>query len=181
MAVPGIVVPVSGPYTGTWNGFALGVQNDDGYELSCTIQGQEVNETDQYGMTLVESIYRGQNWRCRFRGLEWKAGLLAILQMFGTSGTAGDGNLNPVLAAAAAPPIGERWTKFCQSLVLTAILGNPPTTPRSLTAASAGFAPNSESAFQKTSKVRELPLEMVLYPYVTVSGSLPTIAPFTTT
>jgi hypothetical protein len=181
VAITGLVVPVSGPYVGSWDGFALGVQHDDGYELACTIQGQEVNETDQYGVTMTEAIYRGQNWRCRLRGLEWSAGMVAVLKMFGTSGTLGDGLLTPTLAAGAPTPIGDRWTKFTQTLILRAVLGNPPTAPTTLTAAGAGFAPNSESAFNMTSKVRELPLELVLLPYVTVAGSLPTIAPFTTT
>lgn len=154
----------------------MGILSDDGYELSCTLQGQEVNETDAYGMTLVEAIYRGMNWRCRLRGLEWKSGLLAILKEFGTQGAAGDGLLNPLLAN-----VGDRWSKYNQALVLTAILGNPPTTPQSLTASGAAFAPNTTSSFNMTSKVRELPLEMILMPYSTVIGSLTVIVPFTVT
>lgn len=172
----GLVVPISGPYVGTWNAFPLGVQHDDGYEISCTMQGQEVNETDAYGMTLTEAIWRGFNWRARFRGLEWKSGLLAILKMFGTTGTANDGLLNPQLIN-----IGDRWTKYCQVLLLTAILANPPTTPQTLSATNAGIAPQSESAFLMTSKVRELPIEMVLIPYSTTVGSLTVNVPFTVT
>lgn len=167
-------MPISGPYLATWSALPLGTQHDDGYELSCTIQGQEVNLTDAYGMTLVEAIYRGQNWRCRMRGLEWTTGLLSILQMFGQSGAAG--TLTPILTS-----IGDRWTKFCKPLVLTAILANPPTAPQSLTATSAGFAPNSQSLFNMTSKVRELPIEMVLLPYSTTIASVTVSVPFTTT
>ena len=172
----GLVVPISGPYSATWNALPLGIQNDDGYEIAASLQGQEVNLTDAYGMTLTEAIYRGMNWRCRMRGMEWKSGLLAILKMFGTSGALGDGLLNPILAN-----VGDRWTKFCLPLVLTALLGNPPTTPQSLTATNAGFAPNSNSAFLMTSKVRELPLELVLIPYSVVIGSLTFNVPFTVT
>jgi hypothetical protein len=125
-------------------------------------------------MTLTEAIYRGQNWRVRNRGLEWKTGLLSILQMFGQSGAAG--TLTPILAN-----IGDRWSKFCQTLLLTALLGNPPTTPQSLTAINAGFAPNTTSEFLATSKVRELPIEMVLLPYSTVISSITYNVPFTST
>jgi hypothetical protein len=142
--------------------------------LSATIQGQEVNETDAYGMTLVEAIYRGQNWRIRLRGLEWKTGLLSILQQFGQTGAAG--TLTPILAN-----IGDRWSKYNQSLVLTAILANPPTTPQSLTALGAGIAPNSQSTFNKTSKVRELPIELTLLPYTAVVNSVSYNLPFTVT
>jgi hypothetical protein len=166
-------VPISGPYVGAWNNLPLGTLNDDGYELSCTLQGQEVNETDAYGMTLVEAIWRGQNWRIRLRGLEWnKTGLLAILQMFGMTGAAT--TLTPALTA-----IGDRWTKYCQVLLLSAILNYPPSVPQALSASSAGFAPNSQSAFNLTSKVREFPLELVLFPYSS-GGSSPQVTPFTT-
>ncbi len=172
--VTALVLPCSGPYTGQWNSGALGVLNDDGFRLTCTVQGQEVNETDVYGLTLVEAIYQGQNWRCRLVGLEWSntvvdpnkntRGLLGLLQMFG----AGVANLplEPILLN-----IGDRWSKFCQSLVLSAILSNPPTTPQSLTALGAGLAPQQASNTMMTSKVRELPLELVFLPYVAVSGS----------
>ncbi len=175
----GLVVPVSGPYLGTWHALPLGTQNDDGYELRATVQGQEVNESDAYGMTLVEAIYRGQNWRVAFRGLEWnKTGLLAILQMFNPAGTAGRNGtaLSPILQN-----IGDLWTSYCQSLVLTAILGSPPSTPQTLTAVNAGFAPNFQSSFLKTSKLREFPLELVLIPYQVTVTSITTNVPFTVT
>lgn len=171
----GLVVPISGPYVGTWHALPLGTLNDDGYELALTFQGQEVNESDAYGMTLVEAIYRGMNWRCRLRGLEWdKTGLLDLQQEFGRTGAAAGRNLTPQLTN-----IGDRWTKYAQALVLTAILGDPPTVPQTLTATNAAFAPNSQSAFLMTSKVREMPLELVLLPYS--SGSPAVAIPFSTT
>jgi len=173
----GLVVPISGPYVGTFEAFPFGTLNDDGYELSFTVQGQEVNETDAYGMTLVEGIYRGQNWRCRLRGLEWfKTGLLTMMQMFGATAAAPNTNMAPILTN-----IGDRWTKYCQTLLLTAILGNPPSIPQTLTALNAGLAPQQQSLMNMTSKVREMPLEMVLIPYSTVISSVTYSVPFTTT
>src|SRR3990167_4344216 len=84
-----LVLPITGPYTGTWNAFTLGTQNDDGFVLSVQHQGQEINASDAYGMTLVEAIWRGMNWRMRIRGLEAdKLGLLDLLQAFGQTGGA---------------------------------------------------------------------------------------------
>lgn len=185
----GLVVPISGPYVGTWNGKPFGTLSDDGYDLSCTIQGQSINESDAYGLTLVEAIYRGQNWRLLLRGLEWnKAGLLDSLQMFGQP--LGTGTFQPSLGqpelqgvpggTAGAAPIGDRWTKFCQAMVLTAILGNPPTTPQALTAINAGVAPDMNTRMLMTSKMRELPLEYVLIPYTATISSVSYIVPFTT-
>lgn len=167
MAVTGLVVPISGPYTGTWNSFALGTQNDDGFVLAGTYQGQEVNQSDAFGMTLVEAIWRGLNWRVRFRGLEWnKPGIFASMQAFGSAG-APSTTFTPTLAN-----IGDRYSRLAQALVLTAILGNPPTTPQTLTALGAIVAPQSNVEYLMTSKVREAPFEMVLLPYSATIGSL---------
>ena len=171
-----LVVPVSGPYTAVWNAFTLGTQNDDGYVLAGTYQGQEVNATDAYGMTLVEAIWRGLNWRLRFRGLEFnKTGILASLQAFGSTGVPST-TFTPILTN-----IGDRYSKFAQPLVLTAVLGNPPTFVQTLTATNAIVAPQSNVEYLMTSKVREAPFEMVLLPYSAVVGSLTVNLSFTTT
>lgn len=175
----GLVVPVSGPYLGTFNSRALGVLNDDGFVITCTVRGQSVEETDQLGLTLVEGVYRGQNWRCRLRGLEWENGLLNALQMFGQTVAGGD-TLDPTLSPAGHRNIGALWTTYCKPMVLTAILGDPPSSTQSLTATNAGLAPEQQSEFMMTSKVRELPLEFVFLPYTTTIGSTQFDVPFTT-
>ena len=170
------MVPVSGPYTATWAAYTLGTQNDDGYVLAGSFQGQEVNLSDAYGMTLVEAIWRGLNWRLRFRGLEFnKQGIAFSMQAFGSTGHPAN-TFTPTLAN-----IGNRYSAFAQPLVLSAILGNPPTTPQSLTATNAIVAPQSNVEYLMTSKVREAPFEMVLLPYQAVVGSLTVNVPFTTT
>jgi hypothetical protein len=177
MAVTALVLPISGPYTATWNAFNLGTQNDDGYVLAGTFQGQEVNASDAYGMTLVEAIWRGLNWRLRLRGLEFnRPGILAALQAFGSTG-APSTTFTPTLAN-----VGDRYSKFAQALVLTAVLGNPPTMPQTLTAAGAIVAPQSNVEYLMTSKVREAPFEFVLLPYAATVGSLSNVnLSFTTT
>lgn len=181
----GLAIPVAGPYISSWFALPLGVQNDDGYRLTCTIQGQEMNATDQFGKTLVEGVYQGQNWRVRLTGLEWKAGLVEILQMFGNLDP-GTNGLQPTLSGATVGNlnnvvnVGDLWTHYTGPLVMTAVLGNPPTTPQSLTASNAGIAPEQSSEFMFTSKIRELPLEMVLIPYNTTIGSIRYAVPFTT-
>lgn len=170
-----VVLPVSGPYTATFDSFPMGTQNDDGFVLSATHRGQEINATDQYGMTLVEAIWRGMDWRMRLRGVEAnKTGLNRLLLMFGLTG--GNATLTPNLTA-----IGDRWSNYCRTLVLTALLGSPPTSPQTLTALTAGLAPGQSTELLMTSKMREVPIEMVLLPYVAANGSASVIVPFTTT
>ncbi len=169
---------MSGPYLGTYAGSALGSQNDDGFVLMGTYQGQEVNQSDAYGMTLVEAIWRGLNWKLRLRGLEFnKPGMLQAIQAMGASG-ASSTTFTPTLAN-----IGDRMSKFSQALVLTSILGAyPPTMPSTLTALSAVVSPNSNVEFLMTSKVREAPFEFALLPYSAVISSSNNISTsFTTT
>jgi hypothetical protein len=171
-----LVLPVSGPYTALWNGNSLGTQNDDGYVLNGAFAAQEVSASDAYGMTLVEAIHRGLNWRLRFRGLEFnKPGILASLQAFGSTGSPTT-TLTPTLQN-----IGDRYSKYSQALVLSAILGSPPTFVQSLTANLAAPAPQSNMDYLMTSKLREAPFEMVLLPYQAVVGSLTVNIPFSTT
>lgn len=174
--VAALVLPISGPYVGTWSGFGLGTQDDNGYVLNGTYQGQEINASDAYGMTLVEAIWRGLNWRMRFRGLEFnKPGILALLNMFGSTGV-GTGTFTPTLQN-----IGDRWSKFSNPLVLTSILPNPPSFPQTMTALSTSIAPQSNVEHMMTSKMKEAPFEMVMLPY-SISGSGGTVnVSFTTT
>lgn len=156
----GLIIPVSGPYAATYDSFYLGTQNDDGFVLSGTWQGQEINASDAYGMTLMEAIWRGLNWRIRFRGLEWnRPGLLSVMQAFGSQG-AKNATFTPNLTN-----IGQRYSTFSEVLVLVAILGDPPCFIQTFTALSAIIAPQSNTEAMLTSKAREAPLELVLLPY----------------
>jgi hypothetical protein len=170
-----LILPISGPYTGVYNALPLGTQQDDGYTLSATWPMQAIEATDAFGQTLVESIYRGVNWRIAFRGLEWsKTGILATLQTFG--GDATGASFAPTLSN-----VGDRASKFYKTMLLTAILGNPPTTPQTLTALLAGLAPGSQTSMNLTSKMREVPTEFCLLPYSSTSGSVTSVIPFSTT
>ncbi len=171
-----LVLPISGPYLTTWNAFSVGWQNDDGYVLMGAWQGQEVNLSDAFGMTLVEAIWRGLNWKLRFRGLEFNfRGILASMQAFGSTG-APETTFTPIL-----DNVGDRYSKFAHTLLMTALLGNPPTMPQTLTAMNSIVAPQSNVEYLMTSKVREAPFEMVLLPYTAVVGSLTVDLAFTTT
>lgn len=177
MAVPTLVLPVSGPYVATWYGFALGTQNDDGFVLMGSYQGQEVNASDAYGMTLVEAIWRGLNWRMRMRGLEWnRPGILAAMQAFGSVGLSAT-TFTPILTR-----IGDRYSRYAQALVMAAILGIiSPTFPTTLTALNAIIAPQSNVEGIMTSKLREAPMEMVFLPYTAIANGTLYNVSFSTT
>lgn len=175
---PALILPISGAYLATWNAFYLGVMNDDGFVLMANWTGQEVNLSDAFGMVLCEAIYRGMNWRIRFRGLEWnRPGILASMQAFGSTGAP-----STTFTPLPLDNVGDRYSKFAQPLVMTADIGtNPPTTPQTLTALNSIVSPNSNSEYIMTSKVREAPFEMALLPYLATVGSLSVNTSFTTT
>ena len=56
----GLITPVAGAYTGTFtppsgSADSLGTLHDDGYELSMTPRGQEVNDTDRALIATTET------------------------------------------------------------------------------------------------------------------------------
>ena len=173
----GLIVPVSGPYIGTFGGAANGIQGDDGYKLTGSWKAQEINETDQYGLTLIDYIHRGHDWRCVTRGQDYKAGLLASLQAFGTAPSVAGAILAPALTNIG----NDALNGFTSVLVLTRVLGFPPSTPASLTASQCVLAPNNTTELLFTSKLRELPIEWVFLPYTTTISAVQYIVPFTVT
>lgn len=186
-SVSALIVPIAGPYTATWNGQNLGTQDDDGYKLRATYTGQEINQSDQFGMTLIEAIYRGINWRLAFTSIEFnRPGVLAAIQQFGSTG-AGTTTFTPYLTN-----IGDKYSRYAQALVLTAILACQPqgtafgvsSNPcfiATLTGLLASMAPQQNMEFLMTSKMRTAPFEMVLLPYLATVGSLSADLAFTTT
>jgi hypothetical protein len=186
MSVTALILPVSGSYVGTWQGLYLGMMNDNGFEVTLAMKSQEINESDAFGMTLLDYVYRGMDWRIRFTGKEWSrvgtGGLLNALQPFGSSMS---GQLGPVVSRLGGtfpplpnnPPVagiyvGNLASGVAQILVLNSVMGNAPAppsggpvVPTTLTANGAVLSPNTQSQFQMTSKLRELQIEMCLLPY----------------
>ena len=153
-------------YTGTWNASTLGILDDNGYEISFSPKGQDINDTDQFGMTLIEGIYRGQDWRIRFRSKEFgSAGLLKLLLAWGS-----------IAVVAPAPQaqlgtIGVTYSSLAKVLVLTVTAGTPAAgNPTSITASLSMNSPNNNISFLMTSKVRETPIETICLPYSDGAG-----------
>jgi hypothetical protein len=201
MANP-LIIPVAGPYTALYtppnaNSYspyynvdsggaipaqALGLMNDNGYEISCNMKGEMVNRTDAYAMTLLEVIYQGQDWSCQLTGKEWTTALMLLLQPFGALPTvvasaatvtwgilaprlSGSISASPGAGTSLAGGIGSKGSLAAGTLVLNSILGGVPTAPTSLTAPLTIMTPESRANFQFTSKVRDLPLQLSFLPY----------------
>src|ERR1051326_5212118 len=59
----GIVAPIAGAYTGTYNRSAAGAAalnyTRSGFNINFTQKGERIEETDLYGLSLIDIVYRG--------------------------------------------------------------------------------------------------------------------------
>lgn len=180
-----LLTAVAGAYTGTWtpaasNGASgagggatsVGILADDGFELSWVVHEQTIGNdgTDQYGNTLLETIYRGADWRMRFLCREYAVANMNAAWTWGRTGSAA---LYPILGVIAR--LGYDTSGV---LIMTATASTPSATnPASLTASKCQMASGTQFGLSFTSKIRQTPVNLVLLPY-TVSS---TVAWFVTT
>lgn len=126
-------------------------------------KAEMINRSDVYGDTMLDIIYRGCDWFFQTEFKEYRAGPIAVAFPWGAIGVLGT--------------IGRLGSDVALPLVLTATAGTPAaTTPATLTAPKAILAPNSNPRAQFNSRLRTLPVRMVLLP-VSDTG----IRAFTTT
>jgi len=159
-----LIQVIAGRYAGAYTppaggALSMGILNDDGFELAATPKGEEINATDAYGLSLLDFVYRGADWRLRARAKEFAADLMKIVWPWGM----GTGALSPRMGV-----IGRRGSDIAGSMVLTATTGTPAASspgPASLTAGLCVASPNANMAMYFTSKARDVPAELVLLPY----------------
>lgn len=114
---------------------------------------------------MLDGVYRGTNWFFQTEFMETKAGPVAAAYPWGAFGVQGI--------------VGRLMSDVAASLVLTSTAGTPAVaTPATLTATKAILAPGSNPQAQYTSRLRTMPVRLVLLP-VDVGGGV--IKNFTTT
>jgi hypothetical protein len=150
---------VAGRYSGTYNAVDVGITRD-GYNLEQESSGEVLDETDAYGGSVIEAVYRGGSCFLSFTAKAYKAGSTTPFWPWGALG---------VMSTAAAP-IGRLATDVASAMVLTATAATPAATaPATLTATKAILASNGSASLLFNSKVREVPVRLQLYPYVSTN------------
>lgn len=166
-----LIAVVAGRYSGTWAATSLGITSDDGYELSWVTHAEMINATDAFGNSMLEFLYRGADFKIRWTGLEYSTGSLRPAWPWGAGGPDGAG-----FRMATTALLG---TASASALTLTATAGTPAATrPATLSAAFSVVSPNTQHSLRYTSKVRAVPVELVLFPEAVGGG---VTAWFTTT
>ena len=153
---------VAGAYSSTYTrpggqAVSLGVLAEQGWELNCTPKGEEINATDQYGMSLIEIIYRGADWRVRAVGKEYSTNLIQAWWPWSTKA-------NPLQTAMGI--IARRGSEIAGSMTWTSTAGTPAANnPNTLTAGLCIAALNANLPILFTSRCRDVPIELVFLPY----------------
>ena len=172
-----LITAIAGPYTGVYTpgagasgsglgALAQGILADDGYRLVWTIHKQRIGNdgTDQFGNSLLESVYRGMDFTIVYRCREYAVNNVVVSLPYGV----GAQTLSPRHGQAGRTDGGN---SIDGSLVLTAASGTPAATnPATLTAPHVVIADNTNMDLTFTSKLRELPIALVLYPYSAGGG-----------
>lgn len=159
---------IAGRYTGTYNSVDVGLCKE-GYELELDTDLDDIGETDGWGTTVIDGIWRGGNCFLQFSSEEYKAGSLAAFWPYGGP-LAGPGVLGILVDATQVTklPIGQLASNIALALVLTVVAGTPAAAAaaiNTLTATFALLAKNFNGKLLMNSKLREVPVRLRCYPY----------------
>lgn len=152
---------IAGRYSGTYNSVDVGITRD-GYEITLDAEYEDLGETDAWGLSVIDSVWRGGNCFVQFTSTAYKAGVITPFWPFGMA----LGGL-----ANAANPIGRLASDMALAFVLTSTAATPAVaTPATLTVTKALLAKNSNGRLMFNSKLREVPIRLRCYPN-TASGN----------
>lgn len=160
-----LITPIAGRYSSTYNAVDTGI-NEQGFELELDNDFEEINETDAFGTTIIDGIFRGGNCVIDFTSKEYKAGSLTPFWPFG----------NAVLGVVIDPtnyPIGAKAVTISKSHVLTVVANTPAAAAsaiNTLTATQALLAKGFQGKLLFNSKVRNVPIRLRYYPFDAGAG-----------
>lgn len=158
----GLAAIIAGRYTATHNANSLGITRQ-GYKLSFSTKDELVDETDAYGLTVIDAITRGMDCSLDFIAREYgAAGILGAMWPNG-GGTFG-------ILQNAANPIGRLATDHANAVVLTATASTPAAaSPATLTASECKISEGFNVDLIFDSRARDVPIRFRLFPYLSTN------------
>lgn len=146
---------------------------EEGYKLNLQTFMEVIGESDAYGQTPIDGIFRGGECTCEFTSLAMKTGSLGAYWPYGGA----LGTLTPVYGplintTGSALQIGNLASAIAFPHVLTAITNTPaaaagtPTGPATITASNALLKESYPAALLYTSKLKKVPIHLRYWPYV---------------
>jgi hypothetical protein len=171
--MPATINAISGPYHATWSAEYIGV-TEDGFELEHTFYSEPIRG-DNLGDSIQDEVMRGQDVYVNFTLMEWRIASFAdgvgdplgsIYWPFDRSG------FNPVGSVGNVGVTGDSRAEYSDNLVLTAQALTPAAAnPATITFGGAILAANFPVRILYASRIRRIPMRMIVYPYVPVSGT----------
>lgn len=150
---------ISGRYAGAYNSVDVGI-TEEGFKITNQFFQELIQESDAYGQSPIEGLYRGGDCICEFLCLEAKAGSYSPFWPWAAA----------VGQLVSAIPIGSLATDNAQAMVLTAVAGTPAAAgalaPASLTASKALLRENYPTTLLFGTKLRKVPISLRFWPYV---------------
>ncbi len=144
---------IAGKYGGTFNSVGVGI-TEQGFEIQQDSKAEMIEESDTYGQSLIDWIFRGGQVSIQFDSLAYRAGSIAAFWPYGTLGLAG--------------VIGRLASNIALATVLTSTTGTPAVaSPATLTATFSLLAPNNPARLLFSSKLRKVPVRLACLLYDT--------------
>lgn len=145
-----VTAPIAGAYTGSWDGNALNYTRQ-GWNLNFTTRSEKLEETDLYGLSLIDYVYRGMNMTLDTICKVYSNATMVTFLPF-AAGVSGQ-------VWSAAAPIARLASALAKALVLTAVANTPAAaSPATLTAAKSIISPDQNLQLIFNSTIREVPL-----------------------
>lgn len=150
----GITAPIAGAYTATLNPKAAGAvalaYTRQGYNLNLTQKGERIEETDVYGLSLIDIVNRGCQATidtiCKVYAAATRDALFPWTATFGR-------------VYAAATPIAQLASISPDVLILTSVANTPSAAAPATLTANVKLSPDNNLALVFSSVVREVPLK----------------------
>jgi len=166
---------IAGPYAGTYNAGALGL-TQDGFEVRLRAEHELIADSDVYGQSVIDMVYRGGNCLVSMLGIEFgKMGNKSAIWPYGAINNT---TLGSVPAFGFMGTVGRLavGSSMIKAFVLTAISGTTAAaSPATMTANQAIQADGAEAQYMMTSRNRVVPLTLRLLPYTTTDpAGMPT-------
>jgi hypothetical protein len=151
----GIFAP--GEYVMTYDSVAVGLVTSGGQNLRWRFKEKAIQDTNRFGDTKIDGIYRGVNALLAVTFKEWKPAVRAAIWPWSASGTF-DGTLGV---------IGRLASDVAKVITLTPTAGTPAATagPTLFTANLAKIAPENDINLLFGPDERDIPVIFELLPY----------------
>lgn len=133
---------------------------EQGYRITARIAKEKIQETDAYGLMVVDAIYRGiADVFIAGTAIEWKTGLLNAMTPYQAMAASGATYFGPGTIARLDSAVAG-------ILIATATSSTPAAAaPATMTATYTIFAEDTDLEWMLNSTLRKMPYRFRVYPY----------------